>query len=69
MRISRKKHAAVDEQEIERKKKAKAWLVSSALEGIVPDDMALADMKLLDSGKMTPEQFEKYIIAKYRVIE
>ena len=69
MSTARAKHPVLDESQVERQKKAKAWLVSSALEGIFPDVVAQAEMKLLDSGKMTPQQFEAYILAKYQVAE
>jgi|GEM_PF-6176012 len=42
------------------------YLADCALENMYPSEETLADMELLDSGKMSPKEFEEYIVSKYQ---
>lgn len=41
-------------------------LASLALDDILPTEETLIEMQLLDNGTFTPDEFERYVIEKYK---
>lgn len=41
------------------------WLANCALEGIYPDAETLAEFELVDSGKLSAEEYLTYLKAQY----
>lgn len=57
--------AEMSDEEKDRRYRLNQGIASSALEGIYPSEETLAELELLASGKITPDEYLAHLHAKY----